>query len=227
MFFKETYRLVHLDHYNHIIEKFYEGDPRDIDEGSNYFHKLYPKEIEEAILNDTSDATLALSKAESEIQKLEIQKLIKDSLLKFTTDYCKLASIWIFPHINDIYSNFFQSVYNLLDVKVHIPISIIIESRMTQGRRKSISNSELLVMIREANKLLALNYEQYKPRKNSKTSTLINQELAEKFTDKDGNPLHSQKKIGDNFRERTRFHNGKFQLVTRIICKGINSFVYS
>lgn len=227
MFFKETYRLVHLDHYNHIIEKFYEGDPRDIDEGSNYFHKLYPKEIEEAILNDTSDATLALSKAESEIKKLEVQKLIKKSLFRFTTDYCKLASIWIFPHINDIYSNFFQTVYNLLDIKVHIPNSIIIESRMTQGRRKSISNSELLVMIREANKLLALNYEQYKPRKNSKTSSIINQELATMFTDQIGNQLHSEKKIGDNFRERTRFRNKKFQLVTKIRCKGKDSFVYS
>jgi len=227
MFFKETYRLVHLDHYNHIIEKFYEGDPRDIDEGSNYFHKLYPKEIEDAILNDTSDATLALALAESEIQKLEIQKLIQGSLFKFTTNYCKLASIWIFPHVNDIYSDFFQSVYNLFDVKVYIPNSIITESRITQGRRKSISNAELLVMIREANKLLALNYEQYRPRAKSKTSTLINQELAEKFTDKYGNPLHSQKKIGDNFRERTRFHNKKFQLVTKIRCKEIDSFVYS
>jgi hypothetical protein len=227
MFFKETYRLVHLDHYNNIIEKFFEGDHRDFDKGTDYFHVLYPKEIEEAILNDTSDATLALSKAESDIKRLEVQKLIKNSLFKFTTDYCKLASIWIFPHINDIYSNFFQSVYNLLDIKVHIPNSIIIESRITQGRRKSISNSELLVMIREANKLLALNYEQYKPRKNSKTSSIINQELAEKFTDKDGKPLHGQKKIGDNFRERTRFHNGKFQLAITIRCKGKDSFVYS
>lgn len=227
MFFKETYRLVHLDHYNHIIEKFYEGDPRDIDEGSNYFHVLYPKEIEEAILNDTSDATLALSKAESEVKKLETQKLIQDSLFKFTTDYCKLASIWIFPHINDIYSNFFQRVYNLFDVKVYISDSIIIESRMTQGRKKSISNAELLVMIREANKLLALNYEQYKPRKNSKTSSIINQELTTMFTDQSGNQLHSEKKIGDNFRERTRFHNGKFQLAITIRCKGKDSFVYS
>lgn len=227
MFFKETYRLVHVDHHNHLIEKFFEGDPRDYDKGTDYFHELYPKEIEEAILNDTSDATLALSKAESEIKKLEVQKLIKKSLFRFTTDYCKLASIWIFPHINDIYSNFFQTVYNLLDIKVHIPNSIIIESRMTQGRRKSISNSELLVMIREANKLLALNYEQYKPRKNSKTSSIINQELATMFTDQIGNQLHSEKKIGDNFRERTRFRNKKFQLVTKIRCKGKDSFVYS
>lgn len=227
MFFKETYRLVHLDHYNKIIEKFFEGDPRDFDKGADYFHEIYPKEIEDAILSDTSDATLALSKAESEVKKLEIQKLIQDSLFKFTTDYCKLASIWIFPHINDIYSDFFQRVYNLFDVKVYIPNSIIIESSMTQGRRKSISNAELLTMIRKANVLLTENFDQYKPRANSKTSTLINQELSEKFTDKDGRPLHSQKKIGDNFRERTRFHNGKFQLVTRIRCKGINSFVYS
>lgn len=227
MFFKETYRLVHYDHYNHIIEKFYEGDPRDIDEGSNYFHVLYPKEIEEAILNDTSDATLALTKAESDIKRLEIQKLIKNSLFKFTTNYCELSSIWIFPHINDIYSKFFQSVYNLFGVNITIPKDKIINSKITQGRKKSISNAELLVMIREANKLLALNYEQYKPRKNSKTSSIINQELTTMFTDQSGNQLHSEKKIGDNFRERTRFHNGKFQLVTRTKCKGIYSFVYS
>ena len=159
MFFKETYKLVHLDHYNNLIEKFFEGDPRDYDKGIDYFHELYPKEIEDAILNDTSEASLALALAESEIQKLEIQKLIQGSLFKFTTNYCKLASIWIFPHVNDIYSDFFQSVYNLFDVKVYIPNSIITESRITQGRRKSISNAELLVMIREANKLLALNYE--------------------------------------------------------------------
>ena len=227
MFFKKTYELVHVEYFNKLIEKFYYGDLTLSKLGYDYFQKTYPKKIEEAILSDTSDATLALTKAESDIKKIEVNNLIKSSLLRFSRDYCKLASIWYLPNINDIYSKFFQSVYNLFDVNITIPKDKIINSKITQGRRKSISNAELLVMIRNANRLLALNYEQYKPRKNSKTSSIINQELTTMFTDQNGNHLHSAKKIGDNFRERTRFRNKKFQLVTKIRCKGINSIVYS